>query len=159
MYSSENGRSAIPYGQADTEAKTDTHGTSCVLMNRKEISRETDLAATLMARDYKGFGNQMMNGVVETGITPPVNDKIIVAGTLNPDKNVQDRVRILSAEGICQGLRATDYKDPPKIACDGADGIYTQVSAQFQRGPLKDVSRTLKANSHDAGVILYGDQV
>lgn len=112
-----------------------------------------------MARDYKGFGNQMMNGVVETGIAPPTNDKIIVAGTLNPDKEIQDRVRVLSAEGICQGLRATDYKDPPKIACDGADGIYTQVSAQFQRGPLKDVSRTLKANSHDAGVILYGDQV
>lgn len=71
MYSSENGRLAIPYGQAGTEAKTDTRGTSCVLMNRNEISRETDLAATLMARDYKGFGNQMMNGVVETGIAPP----------------------------------------------------------------------------------------
>lgn len=129
-------------------------------MNRKEINRETDLAATLMARDYKGFGNQMMNGVVETGATPPpVNDKIIVAGTLNPDKNVQDRVRVLSAEGICQGLQATDYKDPPKIACDGGDGVYTQVSAKFQGGSLKDISRTLKANKHDAGVILYGDQV
>lgn len=41
--------------------------------------------------------------------------KIIVAGSLNPNKICQDRVRVLSDEGICQGLRATDYKDPPKI--------------------------------------------
>lgn len=40
---------------------------------------------------------------------------IKVAGSLNPDKNVQDRVRVLDAEGISQGLRATDYKDPVKI--------------------------------------------
>ena len=89
-----------------------------------------------------------------------MTDKIIVAGSLNPDKGVQDRVRILSTDGICQGLRATDYKDPPKIADSNcADGIYTQVTERFQRGPLKDVSRTLKASSHDEGVILYGDTV
>ena len=40
---------------------------------------------------------------------------IKVAGSLNPDKNVQDRVRVLDTEGISQGLRATDYKDPVKI--------------------------------------------
>ena len=40
---------------------------------------------------------------------------IIVIGSLNPDKQVQDRVRVLSKNGVCQALRATDYKDPPKI--------------------------------------------
>lgn len=40
---------------------------------------------------------------------------IKVAGSINPDKNVQDRVRVLDIEGISQGLRATDYKDPVKI--------------------------------------------
>ena len=40
---------------------------------------------------------------------------IKVVGSLNPDKNVQDRVRVLDAEGLSQGLRATDYKDPVKI--------------------------------------------
>ncbi len=40
---------------------------------------------------------------------------IKVAGSLNPDKNVQDRVRVLDTEGLSQGLRATDYKDPVKI--------------------------------------------
>ena len=77
---------------------------------------------------------------------------IIVAASLNPEKAVQDRVRVLSANGICQGLRATDYKDPPKILC--ADGIYLSVTEKFQRGQLKDLSRALKATSHDAGVVI-----
>ena len=29
------------------------------------MERETDVASTLMARDYKGFGNQAMTGVME----------------------------------------------------------------------------------------------
>jgi len=41
--------------------------------------------------------------------------KIIVIGSLNPDKLVQDRVRILHGGGMCQSERATDYKDPPKV--------------------------------------------
>ena len=40
---------------------------------------------------------------------------IIVAGSLSPNKKVQDRVRVLSIRGGCQALRATDYKNPPKI--------------------------------------------
>lgn len=30
-----------------------------------QIEKQTDIATTLMARDYKGFGNQPMNGVIE----------------------------------------------------------------------------------------------
>lgn len=30
-----------------------------------KIDKETEIANTLMARDYKGFGNQAMNGVIE----------------------------------------------------------------------------------------------
>ena len=41
--------------------------------------------------------------------------QIIVVGSLSPDKECQDRVRVLSGGGICQSLRATDYKDPPKL--------------------------------------------
>lgn len=40
---------------------------------------------------------------------------IKVVGSLSPRKEVQDRVRVLSSGGSCQSLRATDYKDPPKI--------------------------------------------
>lgn len=35
-----------------------------------------------------------------------------------------------------------------------ADEIYTNVSDNFQRGSLKDVSRTIKAINHDSGVML-----
>lgn len=42
-------------------------------------------------------------------------EEIKVAGTINPDKNIQNRVRVLDPSGISQGLRATDYKDPVKI--------------------------------------------
>ena len=31
----------------------------------RELEKFTDIASTLMARDYKGFGNQGMNGVIE----------------------------------------------------------------------------------------------
>lgn len=35
-----------------------------------------------------------------------------------------------------------------------AAGIYTESSARFSRKPMSNISRTLKANKHDAGVIL-----
>jgi DNA (cytosine-5)-methyltransferase 1 len=38
-----------------------------------------------------------------------------VVGSLNPEKECQDRVRVFSSDGISPGLRATDYKDPTKI--------------------------------------------
>jgi hypothetical protein len=31
-----------------------------------KFEREIDVANTLLARDYKGFGNQPMNGVIES---------------------------------------------------------------------------------------------
>lgn len=40
---------------------------------------------------------------------------IIVIGSLNPNKDCQDRVRVFDRGGCCPGLRATDHKDPPKI--------------------------------------------
>ena len=30
-----------------------------------QIEKQIDIATTLMSRDYKGFGNQPMNGVIE----------------------------------------------------------------------------------------------
>lgn len=45
-----------------------------------------------------------------------MSNQIEVIGSLNPEKECQDRVRVLSGGGgICQSLRATDYKDPPKV--------------------------------------------
>lgn len=111
-----------------------TPGISCRVMTRNTIGNETDVAVTLMAMDYKGFGNQGMNGIVENSGGGNESQRIIVAGTLDPEKSVQDRVRVLSSEGICQGLRATDYKDPPKIY-EGGGGwnLYTGDGKMSER--------------------------
>lgn len=50
-----------------------------------------------------------------------MSNQIEVIGSLNPEKECQDRVRVLSRGGICQSLRATDYKDPPKILVEVGD--------------------------------------
>lgn len=38
-------------------------------------------------------------------------------------------------------------------------GIYTGTSEKFKRPHLKNTSRTLKANNHDAGIVLEGDEI
>ena len=42
-------------------------------------------------------------------------DRILVEASLNPEKKVQDRARVLSSQGLCQTICSTDYKDPAKI--------------------------------------------
>lgn len=78
-----------------------------------------------------------------------------MAGSLNPQKVIQDRVRVFSTDGIIRTLMAGDYKDPPTII-EKADGIYTSVGPDFQRGPLRNISRTILASNRGVGVVLYG---
>ena len=78
-----------------------------------------------------------------------------MAGTLNPNKAIQDRVRVFATDGIIRTLMAGDYKDPPKVI-EKADGIYTSVGPDFQRGPLRNISRTILASNRGVGVVLYG---
>ena len=53
--------------QEMTEAfQTEKQRVPVLLKNQgSELEKVTDIANTLMARDYKGFGNQSMNGVIE----------------------------------------------------------------------------------------------
>ena len=53
--------------QGMTQESATCGRTETVLLKEQatEIDRKTDIATTLMARDYKGFGNQPMNGVIE----------------------------------------------------------------------------------------------
>lgn len=55
-----------------------------------------------------------------------------------------------------QCLTATMHKDAPKILVS-ADDIYLNASEKFQHGSLKDLSRTLKANNHDASAVLINE--
>ena len=46
--------------------RMDDNFITCLLKNKgKELSKTTDVANTLLARDYKGFGNQEMNAVIQ----------------------------------------------------------------------------------------------
>ena len=64
-------KSAEPSEQADEVQPTDIHGICCQQIGAKLGQKGTsfegysDVAMTLLARDYKGFGNQQMTGVIE----------------------------------------------------------------------------------------------
>ena len=66
--------------------------------NYNKIDKKADIACTIMSRDYKGFGTsgETQNGVIES------RNEIIVAGSLNPEKTVQDRVRVLDRGGVAK---------------------------------------------------------
>lgn len=53
--------------QAPLQPEADIARTVTLLLSNqgKKIERETEIATTLMARDYKGFGNQAMTAVME----------------------------------------------------------------------------------------------
>ncbi len=58
-------RTALRQG---TTAESQTCGQTETLLLKNQatqIEKQIDIATTLMARDYKGFGNQSMNGVIE----------------------------------------------------------------------------------------------
>lgn len=64
------------------------------------------------------------------------------------------RGRIYSSDGLSPSLNTVGGGGlEPKII-ESADGVYLNASKKLQRGSLKDLSRTLKANNHDAGVVL-----
>ena len=59
----QNGRRFKEDGEPSfTLTSQDRHG---VMLTRHEVKRKTDLSHTLMARDYKGIGNQEMSAVME----------------------------------------------------------------------------------------------
>jgi hypothetical protein len=67
--SSPLGKSALPTAlpqDATGESATCGQKEAVLLSNQgTKFERKTDIANCLMARDYKGFGNQEANGVIE----------------------------------------------------------------------------------------------
>ena len=71
-------------------------------MNRNRIEKvDNDVSNILMARDYKGFGNQAMNGVIECQKSK--SNEIIVIGKMDHtlDNTLESANRIYSKDGIC----------------------------------------------------------
>ena len=63
----EKSRSQTALRQGMTQESATSKQMEPVLLKKQgsEFERFTDTATTLMARDYKGFGNQGTNGVIE----------------------------------------------------------------------------------------------
>lgn len=58
-------QTALRHEQTE-ESQTEVQKEAVLLKNQgTEFEKYTDVASTLMARDYKGFGNQGTNGVIE----------------------------------------------------------------------------------------------
>lgn len=79
-------------------------------------------------------------------------------GTVHKNNDMTHSTRDIVFNDLFESpcLTATMHKDAPKIL-ESADGVYLNASKKFQRGSLKDLSRTLKANNHDAGVVLVNE--
>ena len=80
-----NGRGGVSLIQLKPKADIDQTVTLLLSNQGKRIEKVgTDVANTIMARDYKGFGNQAMNAVMEA---PPTNRADGI--TLNRSKNFE----------------------------------------------------------------------
>lgn len=61
----EKSQTVSPQGKTE-ESQISNKQVSVLLSNKGEkFEKQIDVASTLLARDYKGFGNQAMNGVIE----------------------------------------------------------------------------------------------
>lgn len=123
--------SKIDYSQADKKG--------CDLTINNPQFR--DVANTIKARYDSGIGNFAQDG---TGVIEPV--------CLNPKidgKQPSLGDRIYDTNSISTAITTSWITN-----IITADGYYTNCSDDFQRQPLKDLSRTLKSEQHDSGVII-----
>ena len=136
-----------------------------VKMNINEVKGESQLANTLLARDYKGFGNQDMNGVIE-----PIADRIVgifdKEGKRHQAGGVYDKEQLSPSLDTAQGgwrqpsvLIKNNTKQGYVEATDG-DGIDLAFpSSNTRRGRVqKDKSQTLDT-SDTKGVMVDNSDI
>lgn len=143
----------------------------------EEYCGEIHYAHTLLARDYKGFSNQKNNAVLVKQATKKGYIECDIGGVADlsfpESKTRRGRVQddghtsptITAAEtGVCR-IESTEnishaawkqqmYARFIEDADGYVSGVHTNQSKSFGcKPPLKEVSRTLKANAYDAGVV------
>lgn len=143
----------------------------------EEYCGEIHYAHTLLARDYKGFSNQKNNAVLVKQATKKGYIECDIGGVADlsfpESKTRRGRVQddghtsptITSTEtGVCR-IESTEnishaawkqqmYARFIEDADGYVSGVHTNQSKSFgYKPPLKEVSRTLKANAYDAGVV------
>lgn len=108
----------------------------------QRLLQDTEVCDCLSARDFKS----------PKCISSEDTDKIIEAANLNIPTWHRLMNVVLDTKGICTAINTCGGGNlEPKIL--HADGLYLEVSDSFQKGALKDLSRCLKAQKHDAGII------
>lgn len=122
--------------QAPLKPKAATAQTVTLLLSEQgtKIDKTTEVANTLMARDYKGFGNQPMNAVMEVkGIA--MSDKCEQVGVLQGgkwDKMYDISKRVYSDEGTSPTLHTCGGDNcEPKI-------LDTALAYDEQNGILRE---------------------
>ena len=83
--------------------------TGLVKNQGEQFAKETDCANTLLARDYKGFGNQEMNYVTENNVKEIGYIKKTEDGKKHQSNTVDD------SDHIGRSLCACDYKSPMMV--------------------------------------------
>jgi DNA (cytosine-5)-methyltransferase 1 len=109
------------------------------------INKETDMDSIQL----KDIGKDIANCIVSRehkGIARSSN--VIIQAVLTPDREEKrQNGRRFKEDG--EEMFTLTAQDKHGIMISG---IYTKVSKDFQRGPLPGLSRSLKANTHDASV-------
>lgn len=133
-----------------------------VQMNRNRIKGPTNTSHSLMARDFKGFGNQDMTGVIirKPRISKPTHNlRVFVREATTTGYAIAEQGDSINLEQpnskTRRGRVGKGVANTLTTNCNQgvvASGIYLNTSVRYNRGPLIGLSRTLKANSHDAGV-------
>lgn len=100
----------------------------------------TDVAHTLMARDYKGFGNQSMTGVIEPSIE--------VLGHYMPSGH--EASRVVDADGITPTVKenhgtVTAIVEPKIIKVGQLDSSFDQSGRVYS---AEGIAPTVMSNSH-----------
>ena len=110
-------------------------------MNKGAGIKNTDNARALQARYYKGINNY--SGEI-SGVAIPV---------LTPDRaEKRQNGRRFKDDG--EPMFTLTSQDKHGVGIEVLGGVYTNPSPKYNRGILDGASRTLKADSHPAGVAL-----
>src|SRR5699024_7177140 len=132
---------------------SDTHQGG-VMTTRHKITKETDISHSLMARDYKGIGNQEMTAVqtIQTVLTPDRINKRQNGRRFKEDGEPmftltsQDRHGVLIKEATKKG-----YSE----ANEGDSVNYQYPDSETRRGRVgKQVANTLEASGVNQGVVI-----
>ena len=117
-------------------------GLPCFIdMNKGTGIKETESARALQARYYKGMSNHFGE---TSGVAIPV---------LTPDR-AEKRQNGRRFKDNGEPMFTLTSQDKHGVGIEVLGGVYTNPSPDYNRGILDGASRTLKADSHPAGVAL-----